>query len=126
MRRRRLLWPLVGSVVLVGILFLAVFPTRTWLGQRRALQAAEARVEVLDEQNRRLAARVAELKTDEEIERLAREQYQLVKPGEEAYAILPAPAPPDDPQPADAAADGDDERAGPWWERLWRTVTDRF
>jgi cell division protein FtsB len=34
------------------------------------------------------------LHTDAAIERLAREQYNLVKPGEEAYAILPArPAP---------------------------------
>lgn len=30
--------------------------------------------------------------TDAEIERLAREQYNLVRPGEEAYAILPGPA----------------------------------
>ena len=33
------------------------------------------------------------LKTDEEVERLAREQYNLVRPGEESYAILPPPPP---------------------------------
>ena len=32
--------------------------------------------------------------TDAEVERIAREQYNLVRPGEEAYAILPGPADP--------------------------------
>jgi cell division protein FtsB len=79
------------SVVLVGILFLFVFPTRTYLGQRRGLDSSRQRVAVLSEENRQLASRVKKLNTDAEIERLAREQYNLVRPGEEAYAILPAP-----------------------------------
>ncbi len=37
-----------------------------------------------------LQARIDQLGTDEEIERLAR-QYNLVKPGEEAYFVLPRP-----------------------------------
>lgn len=90
---RRAAWPLIVSVVLVGLLFLFVFPTRTYVAQRRSLTSAQNRVEVLSEQNQQLAARVKKLNTDEEIERLAREQYNLVKPGEEAYAILPAPTP---------------------------------
>ncbi|HZQ26883.1 MAG TPA: septum formation initiator family protein [Acidimicrobiales bacterium] len=91
---RRAAWPLVTSVVAVGILFLAVFPTRTYLAQRRGLTTAQERVRVLSEQNRQLASRVQKLNTDAEIERIAREQYDLVRPGEEAYAILPAPEPP--------------------------------
>ena len=98
---RRAAWPLVASVVLVGLLFLFVFPTRTYLGQRQELDSAERRVEILSKENEELAARVERLNSDAEIERLAREQYNLVKPGEEAYAILPAPQP--DP-PAAAAA----------------------
>ena len=88
---RRAAWPLVASVVLVGLLFLFVFPTRTYVGQRRDLGSAQRRVEVLSKENEELAARVRKLNTDAEIERLAREQYNLVKPGEEAYAILPPP-----------------------------------
>ena len=83
-------WPVVAGVVLVGALFLAVFPTRTWLDQRRQRRAVAERVAVLEEQNRRLATRIETLHTDTEIERLAREQYNLVRPGEEAYALLPA------------------------------------
>ena len=91
---RRAVWPLVTGVVVVGVLFLAVFPTRTWLDQRRQRDTVAERVSVLREQNRRLQARARQLHTDAEIERLAREQYNLVRPGEEAYALLPAgPAP---------------------------------
>jgi cell division protein FtsB len=94
-RRRRLpraLWPAVVSVVLVGVLFLAVFPTRTYLAQRASTSAAEERLRVLREENAALEARVDRLHRDDEIERIAREQYNLVRPGEEAYAVLPPPA----------------------------------
>jgi cell division protein FtsB len=86
-----MVWAMVASVVLVGFLFLAVFPTRTYLAQRRSLAAAQHRVEVLDRENNRLAARAKQLHSDAEIERIARQQYNLVKPGEKAYAILPGP-----------------------------------
>jgi len=97
---RRAAWPLVAGVVLVGLLFLFVFPSRTYLAQRQELSSAEGRVQVLTRENEELASRVKKLNTDEEIERLAREQYNLVKPGEEAYAILPAPQPDPPPPPA--------------------------
>lgn len=83
-------WGVVASVVLVGVLFVAVFPSRTYLAQQRSIATAEERVAVLSVENDRLAARVQRLNTDGEIERLAREQYNLVRPGEEAYAILPS------------------------------------
>jgi len=83
----------VIASVLVGAMFLAFFPARTYLAQRRSLAAAQTRVAVLSKQNADLAAEAKKLHTDAEIERLAREQYNLVMPGEEAYAILPAPQP---------------------------------
>lgn len=111
---RRQAWAVVVSVVMIGILFVAVFPTRTWLAQRDDLEATERRVAVLSSQNAQLARRVTLLNTDAEIERLAREQYNLVRPGEEAYAILPSP-PAVRPRAAPAPAD---ERAG-FWAQLW-------
>lgn len=93
-RRRRIAWPLLASVTLVGLLFIGVYPTRTYLAQRASLNRAEHQLDVLHAENDRLDQRVKALNTDDEIERLAREQYNLVRPGEEAYAILPAaPAP---------------------------------
>ena len=91
---RRLLWPLIGGALLVVFLVAGVFPTRTYLNQRDAIAAEERKVAVLSTENEKLTSKVDRLHTDAEIERLAREQYNLVRPGEEAYAILPGPADP--------------------------------
>jgi cell division protein FtsB len=82
------------------VLLVFVFPTRTYLSQRRQLTSAANQLQVLDQQNAQLTAQVARLQTDGEIERLAREQYHLVRPGERAFAILPAPSPPTPALPA--------------------------
>ena len=93
---RRFLGPLVAAGVLVAFLGAGVFPTRTYLHQRDRIAAEEEKLAVLTAENQKLAAKVDRLATDAEIERLAREQYNLVKPGEEAYAVLPPPEPPVD------------------------------
>ena len=96
--RRRRLGRLVGvvggSACLLVVLALGVFPTRSFLQQRADTAQTEHRLEVLRQQNADLARQLKELSTPQEIERLARSQYNLVKPGEEAYAVLPAPLPP--------------------------------
>ncbi|MEY2422214.1 MAG: hypothetical protein QOI95_2281 [Acidimicrobiaceae bacterium] len=91
--RRRLLWILVGSVTIVGVLFIGVYPTRTYFAQRSALQKAQHQLDVLQTENAKLDQQAADLNTDGEIERIARENYNLVRPGEESIAILPAPPP---------------------------------
>jgi cell division protein FtsB len=89
----RRLGPAVVVVLLLGTLFLAIFPTPAYLNQRQSLDTAQTRLEVLTRENGRLEEKVGSLRTEEEIERLAREQFNLVRPGEEAYAILPPPVP---------------------------------
>jgi len=81
----------VGVVVVMGVF---IFPTRTWLQQRHQLAQTAQEVRILDQQNAVLAAAAAKLQTDAEVELLARERYQLVRPGDEVFAIGPAPAPP--------------------------------
>lgn len=115
---RKAAWPLAG-VAFVALLFLAVFPTRTYLAQRRDLAATERRVAVLSGENKELAERVERLNTDAEIERLAREQYNLVRPGEEAYAILP-PAMPSVPEPG---AEGASPASPGFWSKFWDRLT---
>jgi cell division protein FtsB len=78
---------LVFAVIFLGTF---VFPTRSFLAQRSSIADAKEELTVLDRQNHVLADQATKLKDDAEIERLAREQYNLVKPGEEAYALLPA------------------------------------
>jgi len=91
--RRRLLWITLASVTIVGVLFVAVYPTRTYLAQRSGLQRAQHQLDVLEAENAKLEQQAADLNTDSRIETLARENYNFVLPGEEAYAILPAPPP---------------------------------
>jgi cell division protein FtsB len=50
-----------------------------------------------------LARESKRLSTDSEIERLAREKYGLVKPGERPFVILPAPTSTTAPPPAPAS-----------------------
>lgn len=83
----------VASVIFVGFIFGAVFPTRTYLAQRREIAAAASRLQLFQDQNGRLEDEVRRLQSDEEIERIARARYNLVKPGEEAYSVVPVPAP---------------------------------
>ena len=122
---RRLLGPLVGGAILVVFLVAGVFPTRTYLHQRDAIAAEERKVAVLSAENEKLASKVDRLHTDAEIERLAREQYNLVRPGEEAYAILPGPADPHRDAPAgEAPAPVVLEEPDPsWWDRTADALT---
>ena len=83
-----------GGACLLGLLAVGVFPTRTFLDQRADTAQSQERLEILREQNAALEERIERLTTSEEIERLAREQYNLVFPGEEPYVLLPAPLPP--------------------------------
>jgi len=91
---RRLAVPLLVTVLSCGVLFLGVFPTRTYLNQRQSTAQAETRLAELQASNEEAQRRVETLQTDAEIERIAREQYGLAKPGEEVYQVLP---PPEDP-----------------------------
>ncbi len=108
-----------AALGLVGVLFLAVFPARAYVAQRHHRDALAAQVADLQATNQALAQRAAELDSTEEIERLARLHYQLVKPGEEAYVILPDGVPPTTaappPPPAPAEREG---LLGQVWDRI--------
>ncbi len=78
-------------VVLVGLLFAFVYPTRTFLDQRDETDKARAQLELLQSENARMTRETKKLSTDSEIEQLAREKYGLVKPGERPFVVLPAP-----------------------------------
>ena len=54
---------------------------------------AQRDVAVLRDQNRQLEAEAARLQSPEEIERIARGQFNMVYPGEQAYKVLPAAGP---------------------------------
>ncbi len=108
--------PVFAGLALIGVLVLAVFPAKAWLDQRQQRKVLATQLADLNDRNRALEDRAAQLRSDEEVERLAR-QYNLVKPGEEAYFVLPRPqtaapapeAPPPTPEP---------ERSRSLWDRI--------
>ena len=118
-RRKATARAALGSVVLVGLLFAFVYPTRTFLDQRADTNKARAQLELLRSENARLAQETKKLKSDSEIERRGR-AYGLVKPGEQPFVIIPAPptAPPAAP-PAETLESSPVD-CGRWARRLPR------
>jgi len=82
---------LLGIVTVIGAVVIGVYPTRTYFAQRSALQQAQHQLDVLSTENTKLEQQTADLNDDATIENLAREKFGLVRPGEEAFAILPSP-----------------------------------
>ena len=119
MKRRP--WLAASLLAMLAVVVLGAFPVRAWLDQGHQREQLAARVEALTARNDDLARQAEELKDNAVVESLARERYQLVRPGEEAYAILPTGAPPPTPAftpppPPPAAHPG-------WWGRVWSKLT---
>jgi cell division protein FtsB len=86
-RSRRLF--LGGAVLLSAVVLFAWFPASSLLSARSNLKATQAQLSSLHAQDAALAQEQKNLSDGNEIERIAREQYQLVSPGQEAYEVLP-------------------------------------
>jgi cell division protein FtsB len=115
-------WGWVLAVVLLSALALTVsgvFPFRQLIEQRRAVEENRQQLVALEDENLRLEEDVAALYTDEEIERVARDQYGLVRPGETGYVIV---SPPDEIAPEAEPVPVEVEHR-PWWVRAWDWVT---
>ncbi len=95
-RRRVLVRVLIGGMILVALLFVFVFPARTLLAQRQKTDEQRKTLELLHQQSRQLEEASRRLQSDAEVERMAREQYGFVYPGERPFVVVPPPttAPP--------------------------------
>jgi cell division protein FtsB len=82
-------WLASVALVFVAFYLLAVTPLRTYLQQQHQMHQAEQRYEILADTNKSLQDRATQLQSDAEIQRLAREKYELVQPGQQAYAVMP-------------------------------------
>ena len=88
----------LAVLVLCGAMYLFVFPAHTYLAQKQDIVGQEQTIAVLKAENTKLAAESAALQNDATIEQIARAEYGLVMPGQQAFMVLPSPAPP--PAPA--------------------------
>lgn len=122
-------WLVVSLAAMLGVLALGAFPVRAYLDQQHQREHLAERLQTLSADNQRLADQIVRLQADDTIERLARDRYQMVRPGEEAFAILPDPSPPavvpapaPGPAPAPVPAPGNEN----WLSRAWSRITSLF
>lgn len=106
-RQRR--FPLVAVILLaaLAITLAGIFPFRQMIAQQRQVDQTQARLAALIDENHRLEGQVEALESAPEVERLAREEYGLVRPGETGYFVETpeAPAPVELQQPVEEALD---------------------
>ena len=84
---RRAIWLVFVLLVFVGLVTAGQLPLHTYLDNQAAIAETRDRLDELQASNQRMRDDLARLSTDEELERVAREQYGLVKPGEEVYHV---------------------------------------
>jgi cell division protein FtsB len=77
------------AAIIFAVFVFGVFPTGRYVEQRQELDRSTQELRLLEAENAELQERVDRLESDEEIERVARGEYDLVRPNEEVYAVLP-------------------------------------
>ncbi|MCZ6737282.1 MAG: septum formation initiator family protein [Actinobacteria bacterium] len=108
--------------LVMGAAFLTqLVPYRQILDSSRQVSSARAQLAALEVDNELLAADIAALETDEEVEKLAREKLGYVRPGEIAYVVLDPPEELTRPQPETDDLVIPEERT--WVDMIWDFVT---
>ncbi len=122
-KRRRTMSGLLALAALVAVVVTAagIFPFRQIIADRRTVALAQEKLLALREENSQLEAEVAGLGSDAEVERLAREQFGLVLPGETAYVVVA----PEGEEAAEPEPEPTLDRPGeqPWWDDFWDFLT---
>ncbi len=118
-RRRSPVWAMLLLVAL-AVTLAGIFPFRQILSQERAVSFTEQKLQVLEQENARLDTEIERLQSPIEIERLARERFGLVRPGEVGFVVdwQPPPEPPPEPE-----LPPPDDRA--WYQRMWDFLSGR-
>jgi cell division protein FtsB len=81
----------MAVLVLVGAMYLFAYPARTYLDQKQAIAVQERTIAVLKAEDSKLAGESSALQSPATIARIARQEYGLVKPGQQAFMVLPSP-----------------------------------
>jgi cell division protein FtsB len=89
-RRARL--TLCAAIVLAAVIVAAELPLGQLLQGRAAIAASTAQLQQLQAEDASLAAEVQALGQPGTIARIAHQQYGLVRPGQEAFVVLPGPS----------------------------------
>jgi cell division protein FtsB len=120
-RRRLPGWLALATLVAVVVTAAGIFPFRQIIADRRSVSLAQEKLLALREENGRLENEAAALSSDVEVERLAREQFGLVMPGEIAYVVVSPEG--EGALPAEPEPTLDRPGEQPWWSDLWDFLT---
>ncbi|MDH3471052.1 MAG: septum formation initiator family protein [Acidimicrobiia bacterium] len=108
-------------LIVLAMTMAGVLPFRQIIAQDRAVAVTQEKLAALSAENIRLEELVQRLETPEEIERLAREEFGYIRPGESAYVVVvPADVPaPTQPPPQELP------RPKGWWDSVVDFLTGR-
>ena len=123
-KRPRRVWlvALVFVGLVAGVLG-GVFPFRQMFAHHRQVDAAEQQLADLHAANAELEGEIAKLQSPVEVERIAREQFGLVRPGETGYVVE---VPDAGPVLADETDEPDvSEAPSGFWQGIWDFLTGR-
>ena len=85
--RRTLIGCIFALLSVVAIMFIYVYPIRAYYAQQKEQRIEQRKLDILIEANAQMKEERSNLSLDREIEKIAREQYHLIKPGEDAYIV---------------------------------------
>ena len=109
-----------GAVLLLVMFALAataVYPLRQYVSQQDRIERLQAKQQALEAENARLETERKRLQDPAYTQQLAKRDYHVVAPGEEAWVVTGTPP---TAQPAGEAAPRPDP---PWYRRAWQAVT---
>jgi cell division protein FtsB len=109
-----------GAVLLLVMFALAataVYPLRQYVSQQDRIERLQAKQQALAAENARLEAERKRLQDPAYVQQLAKRDYHVVSPGEEAWVVTGTPP------TAQPAGDAAPRRDDPWYRRAWQAVT---
>ena len=86
---RRLGYVSFFAFCLASLMLLGIIPIQEWFDVRDTKEELLVELQEIEELNESYRISIDALNTDEEIERIAREEHSLIKPYEEAYYVVP-------------------------------------
>ena len=110
-----------GAVLLLALFALAataVYPLRQYVSQQDRIGRLEAKQQALEAENARLEVERKRLQDPAYVQQLAKRDYHVVAPGEEAWVVTGTP-----PAGAAAQAAAAAEAESPWYKRAWQGLT---
>jgi cell division protein FtsB len=111
------------GAVLVLVMFAlaatAVYPLRQYVSQRERIERLQAKQQALAAENARLERERDRLNDPAYVQQLAKRDYHLVAPGEEAWVVTGTPPTTRPGHAVPAPPDTDP----PWYKRAWQRLT---